>query len=151
MVNYIIDKKNINSILLTEFVKSVDKDFTPPLVGRVDIDLWVKKIYERGSIVIAEVDGIYVGCLLFYSNNIETKEGYIAYLAVDSSFRRQGLANTMLEKAIEISRASLMHSISVYTNNPAALKLYKSIGFQVESQEGLEECNIIQTYLIKKL
>ena len=151
MVNYVIDKKNINLILLAEFIKSVDKDFTPPLAGRVDIDLWIKKIYERGSIVLAEVDGTYAGCLLFYSNNIETKEGYIAYMAVDSSFRRRGLACTMLEKSIEISRASLMHSISVYTNNPAALKLYKRMGFHVESQEIVEVFNVTQTYLIKQL
>ena len=43
MVKYISRKEEISLLQLANFVKSVDKDFTPPLTGRVDIEEWNKK------------------------------------------------------------------------------------------------------------
>lgn len=151
MVNYISDKDKVNLTLLKEFVKSVDKDFTPPLTGRINIDEWIYKIYSKGSVILAERKGEYIGSILFYSNNMESREGYIAYLAVDSKFRRLGVAKSMLDKCIEVSKSNGMRSIIVYTNNPGALKLYVSRGFQIKTYEEIEKYDIIQTLLTKQL
>lgn len=151
MVNYISDKDKVNLTLLKEFVKSVDKDFTPPLTGRINIDEWIYKIYSKGSVILAERKGEYIGSILFYSNNMESREGYIAYLAVDSKFRRLGVAKSMLDKCIEVSKSNGMHSIIVYTNNPGALKLYVSRGFQIKTYEEIEKYDITQTLLTKQL
>ena len=151
MVNYIIEKDKVDLALLSEFVKFVDKDFVPPLVGRVDIDLWIEKVYDKGSIVLAEYGDVYVGCLLFYANDVESRTGYIAYLAVESQYRRLGIAKKMLECCFNISRASSMSSISAYTNNPHALSLYKRMGFVEKSSKVIEEYSVTRTFLIKQL
>lgn len=151
MVNYISDKDKVSLTLLKEFVKSLDKDFTPPLTGRINIDEWIYKIYSKGSVILAEREGEYIGAILFYSNNMESREGYIAYLAVDSKFRRLGVAKSMLDKCIEVSKSNGMHSIIVYTNNRGALKLYVSRGFQIKTYEEIEKYGIIQTLLTKQL
>lgn len=151
MVDYISDKCKISITLLTEFIKSVDKDFTPPLTGRVNIEEWIDKIYSKGSIILAESESKYIGCILFYSNDIMNRKGYIAYLAVDSKYRRLGIAKSMLDRCVDISRNNNMLSITVYTNNPGALKLYESGGFQIEAQEEIEKYGVIQTLLNKQL
>lgn len=151
MVKYISRKEEISLLRLANFVKSVDKDFTPPLTGRVDIEEWIDKIYSKGSIVIAESNGEYIGCILFYSNDTESKKGYIAYLAVDSKYRRLGVAKSMLDRCVDISRNNNMISIAVYTNNPGALKLYLSRGFQIGVSQVIEEYGVIQTLLNKQL
>lgn len=151
MVKYIIDKENISTGRLTEFVKSVDKDFHPPLSGRVDIEEWVKKIYEKGTMVIAEMNKTYIGCILFYANDEVNRKGYIAYLAVDPLYRGLGVAKTMLDNCMVVSKEKGMISMNVYTNSSSALKLYMGKGFNVECEKYVEEYNVTSTFLTKSL
>ena len=151
MVTYITDKKYASQASLIDFIKSVDKDFTPPLTGRVDIDAWVNKIYNNGLFVIAVEGENYVGCLLFYANDLLTANGYISYLAVDTKCRRLGIAGRMLSESVDISKKAGMESMSVYTNNPGALALYIKYGFKVKSQEFVSEYKVVSTFLSKNL
>ena len=150
MVDYITDKGQICNELLTEYVKSADVYFCPPLTGRIDIESWVNKIYINASVVIAEDGGRYIGCIFFYSNDTAEGKGYIAYLVVNSEYRGMGIAKTMLDTCIHISRDAGMRSINVYTYNPGAVALYKSRGF-VQVSQVIDDDNLIQTFLIKQL
>ena len=151
MVKLITDKNCIDLSKLTSLVKLLDKDFNPPLAGRLNIDTWIRKIYERGVTIVLELDGIYIGCLLFYANDQIDRKAYIAYLVVDGNYRRLGLADLMLESCISISKNLGMRSVSVYTNNPGALELYMKNGFTVIGQEVNEGYNAISTFLMRKL
>lgn len=151
MVKYIIDKESISLSDLTNFVKFVDKDFTPPLLGRVDIDAWLSKIYATGSIVLAMNDDDIIGCLLFYANDLTSKEGYISYLVVDARYRGLGIAKSLLNECFKISRCNGMTIIKVFTNNPIASSLYQQAGFDVVSEEPIKEFGVVNVSLKKIL
>lgn len=151
MVKYIINKKCISLSDLIKFVKFVDKDFNPPLLGRVDIDTWLDKIYDAGSIVLAMVDDDIIGCLLFYANDLVSKIGYISYLAVDSRYRGQGIAKKLLNECIISSSENGMERINVYTNNPVASKLYQQAGFYVVNEKSIKEIGVVNIFLNKIL
>ena len=151
MVTYVTDKDKLELAMLTRFVESVDKDFTPPLAGRVEIGAWMNKIWKQGSAVVAADDDTYVGVIFFYANDMLGKKGYIAYLAVEPGYRGQGIAKAMLDKCLCLSRAAGMHSVEVYTNNPAARALYENMGFGAVSYTANEEYDLVQTFLIKQL
>jgi ribosomal protein S18 acetylase RimI-like enzyme len=151
MVKYVIDKECISLSDLTNFVKFVDKDFTPPLLGRVDIDAWLSKIYATGSIVLAMNDDDIIGCLLFYANDLTSKEGYISYLVVDARYRGLGIAKSLLNECFKISRCNGMTIIKVFTNNPIASSLYQQAGFDVVSEEPIKEFGVVNVSLKKIL
>ena len=151
MVKYVTDKECISLSDLTKFVKFVDKDFTPPLLGRVDIDAWLCKIYATGSLVLAINEDDIIGCLLFYANDLTSKEGYISYLVVDARYRGFGIAKSLLNECFKISRCNGMTIIKVFTNNPIASSLYQQAGFDVVSEEPIEEFGVVNVSLKKIL
>ena len=60
-----------------------------------------------------------------------TKRGYIAMLAVDSSFRKQKIGSTLVKKAIEAMVEDDADEVVLETEitNKPALKLYENLGF----------------------
>ena len=56
MIKYLTDKKEIKKEELLNFIYSVDKDFNPRLVGRVNIEEWINKIFNKADIVVAQKD-----------------------------------------------------------------------------------------------
>lgn len=151
MVKFIIDKNCITLSDLSEFVKFMDKDFNPPLLGRVNIDAWLDKIYTTGSMVLAMMDNCIIGCLLYYANDLDSKAGYISYLGVDARYRGQGIAKSLLNECFNISRYNGMSYINVYTNNPIASSVYQQAGFIVVNEEFIEEFGVVNVSLKKIL
>ena len=59
-------------------------------------------------------------------------EGYIANVAVDQAFRRQGLATALLQALLEEARAHKLSfvTLEVRKGNLAAISFYRKLGFQ---------------------
>lgn len=59
-------------------------------------------------------------------------EGYIANVAVDQAFRRQGLATSLLQTLLEEARAHKLSfvTLEVRIGNLAAISFYRKLGFQ---------------------
>lgn len=149
-LNYTTDKK-INQDLLAQFVLSVDRDFHPPLQGRVDIVGWIDKIMLNGEVAVAEKDHRPVGMVAFYANNTDSKAAYISYVAVSPECRKQGAASQMLNLCFRKCIAAGMNTVRIHTNNPAALRLYTSLGFNVINREMPDSSGFTRTLLEKKL
>ncbi|XP_062131299.1 N-alpha-acetyltransferase 30A [Drosophila sulfurigaster albostrigata] len=84
--------------------------------------------------ILAQHEERYVGvivCKIDHLSNPELWQGYIAMLAVDPEYRRQGIGSTLVEKAIEMMKAEQADEIALETeqSNKAALRLYDSLGF----------------------
>lgn len=63
--------------------------------------------------------------------NMVLDEGYIANLAVRQKYRRQGVANALLEKVIETAKENNLSfvSLEVRESNVSAINLYEKFGF----------------------
>ena len=90
---YIYEKKEVLNYYndIKELIIRNDKDFPVSMLERVNLESYLNKIFKHGEAVIAVDNYKVVGCSLFYSNNLETKKGYITLLCVDSTCRKKGL------------------------------------------------------------
>lgn len=79
--------------------------------------------------LVAEAERRVVGTTMVY---VEGTHTYLANVAVDPSFRRRGLARSMLERALTFTRERKLNKaiLHVLSDNTAAKSLYESMGFE---------------------
>lgn len=156
-MKYIYNKQEILNYYneIKELIVKNDRDFPVSLIQRVDLDSYLNKVFQYGEAVIVVDNNKVKGCSFFYSNNLETKTGYITLLCVDSRCRKQGIASSLLEKTYSIMKNNGMTycELSTNENNNRSIHLYTKQGFRIlESREGelhmkkdLSELNILLT------
>lgn len=76
-------------------------------------------------------DGRVIG-FFCYSLNLNTNEGMLKFIVIDSSLRNNGYGCEMLrlavKQAFEFSKADAVH-LNVFSENPSAKKCYQKVGF----------------------
>lgn len=86
--------------------------------------------------LVAEVDGRVVGQLgLFLESAARRRHVGSVGMAVHDDFQGQGIGSAMMAAALELADNWLnLHRIEleVYTDNPAAIRLYEKFGFVIE-------------------
>jgi [ribosomal protein S18]-alanine N-acetyltransferase len=87
---------------------------------------WNVAAYLTHRFVVAEVAGRVVGFLV--GREIDGEESEILNLAVLPEFRRQGIAQSLLQMFLTGKKGVIF--LEVRESNQAARKLYKSLGFQ---------------------
>ncbi len=149
-VEYLISDKNTFDDILS-FMTSVDGDFIPSLFQRIDIKEYIDKILTRATIITSIRDKKMIGMIVFYDNDLVSKEAYITYLAVDGSWRKHGIASLLLENASYTAKKKGMKSISVSTCNPKVVSFYQNHEFITSKTEYDVFANMDRFYLQKKL
>lgn len=156
-MKYISEKKEILNYYkeIKELIIRNDKDFPVSIIERVDLENYLNKIFQYGQTIIAINDNKVIGCSLFYSNNIQTKIGYITLLCVDGIYRKKGIASYLLENTYFIMKKNGMTycELSTNQNNNKSINLYTKQGFKIlENKKGelhmrkeLSELNILLT------
>lgn len=156
-MKYIYDKQEVLKYYndIKELIVRNDGDFPVSLIQRVDLESYLNKIFQFGKTIIAVNDSQVVGCMLFYSNNLGTKTGYITLLCVDRTCRKNGIASSLLKKTYSIMKKDGMNycELSTNENNNRSIQLYTKQGFKIlENREGelhmkkdLSELNILLT------
>ncbi|ETV89106.1 hypothetical protein H257_00483 [Aphanomyces astaci] len=85
---------------------------------------------KPGHVLLVAVDGESVcGYVLFSSNSVA---GRIVKVAVDPSKRRQGVGRSLMQEAIGRLHRSMSVSLHVSVKRSAALRLYQSLGFDIQ-------------------
>ena len=82
------------------------------------------------SLVACDTQGHLIGTLLCGHDG---RRGSIFHVAVDSAFRRRGIANRMQQHALEALRAEGIRSafLLVTTRNPGSQEFWLSVGWEV--------------------
>ena len=92
---------------------------------------------ENASILIAEVDGVPIGCGLgqikendFYNN--EKQYGYIGLMYVEESQRGKNIGGLIIQELMDWFGTKGINEIrlKVYASNPMAVEAYKKYGFE---------------------
>lgn len=124
------DKDKID---LNIFLKKIDKDFPIHLSDRVDIYQYIDKILKNGYGIIYKDNKKIVATILFYANDIKSKEAYISLIGVDKKYRRMHLANNLLDEALKIIVENGCRKVKLYTHktNDGAKKMYVNKGFEL--------------------
>lgn len=84
---------------------------------------------EHGIFIVAESGTETVG---FAGEWIVVDEAHIITVAVDDSYRRQGIARKLISELLHraIERGALCATLEVRKSNAAAIALYESMGFK---------------------
>ncbi|MEM2918186.1 MAG: N-acetyltransferase [Candidatus Altiarchaeota archaeon] len=119
------------------FMKSVDKDFKPPIDSREGglkkyFDDILKKNY---NIYLLEKYKFFlffpkiIGVVMFYKDS--NGEQVIKYIAIAKEYRGQGHGTEMMEMALRNIIKSKRVILRTWLTNKVAISLYKKFGFQI--------------------
>lgn len=124
--------------VLLKFLRKVDKDFVPTLSQKTDLEEFCTKIMSKGKLFVScAKDGNINGLVVMYANDFEHHYSYVSLVAIDLDFRKQGIAESLMQKAISYVKnlgRNKISCIGIHTNNAIALHLYEKLGFVVQSE-----------------
>ena len=116
--------------MLYEGAKLLSEEYFSSLANAA---AYLKKKIARRECFLA-VDKSKVVGLLVYSRDYSHDANYVEYLLVLGSHRREGIANNLLRKYIEVSRKEQPKKqkyalSSAVSSNAASIKMHKKFGF----------------------
>lgn len=102
--------------------------------------MWAKRIAENAAddyMLVAEVDGRVVGNLGLHPASRSPRRRHAAAIgmSVHDDWQRRGVGSALLVAALDIADNWLNYrrlELTVYTDNAAALALYRKFGFAIE-------------------
>ena len=121
----------------------------PHLTEKVEsLEAYCEKLSKHANFYVGITDGETFGIGVFYSNNKQSKEGYITLIGLKPEFRGKGYGTVLLEKCEQIARTDGMVSmiLEVDNDNTAAVSFYKKNGY---SQKELTQRN--SAYMQKQI
>ena len=133
----------MNKKVLMEFLQKVDKDFTPYLSQKIDLSSFCDKMLANAKLFVScSTNGEIKGLVALYANDFTKKYAYIPLLAVAPMFRKQGIARTLMDSALEYVRGlgtEKIQIIGIHTSNPIALSFYEKLGFGLVDESNNRE------------
>ena len=104
------------------------------------VDAWRKRIGEHGPddyVLVAEAEGLLVGNLGLHPSSRSPRRRHAAGIgmSVHDDWQRRGVGATLLRAAIDLADNWLNYrrlELTVYTDNVAALALYRKFDFEIE-------------------
>jgi len=87
----------------------------------------------RDTFLVARTDGQVIGYIAAYG---EGETGYIASVAVDPAYQRQGLGRALMETVMArlVEAGARVIGLHVRENNAAAIHLYETLGFKTRAR-----------------
>lgn len=118
-------------------LRAADTEFIPPLSQRVDLQDYASKLCGLAEREEAWCDAELVALVATYCNDRE-RGAYISNVSVLPAYRRQGLANLLIARALKRVRERYLPMITLHLHpdNQAALALYLRHGFILGATEG---------------
>lgn len=123
-------------VVLERYLKSVDGEFNPRLMELLsDLNLYATKLLTNGIVWVAKVDNKEVGLVALYANDMASKLAFISLVSTKKEYRGHGIARQLLTHCLEYLHTTPMHEVHLESNNPIAIKLYRSLGFEIYKEE----------------
>ena len=119
-------------------LEGCDRDFSPNLSLKVNIEEYSRKISTRAKTFEAWSGKALVGLVAAYMNDSRTRTGFITSVSVAKNFMGRGIASALLDRCLKRSRQEGMKAIrlEVGVESPEAIHLYKNFGFSEIVREG---------------
>ncbi len=133
-------------ILLIQYLKDVDLDFSIPLSQKIELDSYAEKLLTYGNIHVSIEDDQIEAIIGYYSNDFERYTAVLSILSTKEKARGKGIAKKLVIEAIDVCKKNQMKHFIVDSVNPIAINLYKSLGFKLFKTEIIN--GLIKEYLV---
>jgi ribosomal protein S18 acetylase RimI-like enzyme len=112
-------------------LEGCDRDFSPNLSLKVNIEEYSRKIRARAKTFEAWSGKVLVGLVAAYINDPGTRTGFITSVSVAKDFMGRGIASALLDHCLNRSRQEGMKAVrlEVSLESREAIQLYKKFGF----------------------
>ena len=139
---------NLTFDKLYNFLEEVDEDFPIPLSHKTNLHELSKKFIDKADIFVEYSEDNEIG----YIKNSQNRKAYISIVATKKAYRYKHLARKLLNEFINKCNHKKMKSIFLYTHksNVKAIKMYKSIGFEITEQSKRQEDYLLELRLEDK-
>lgn len=123
--------------IMKRLLHQIDKAFPIPLSKKIDLDVLADKFLKKGNVYMALSDGLPVGMVGFYANDMVSRRAYISVVGVLEAYQHQGIAKKMVSDALAICKEKGMTSCFLYTHktNIGAIAMYQKLGFVGEEDQ----------------
>lgn len=101
-----------------------------PISERIPAKKQLKKYIKQKDVFICKKQGRIAG---FAVVEIQKKTMYLKHLLTNPDFRRQGIAEKILKKALFLSKGCIRFILWVIDSNTPAISLYKKFGYNFET------------------
>lgn len=142
----ISNKKKPKKVIL-KYLEVNSNNFIPPLSGRVNLDLFSKKInkYARQSWIF-DGDEI-VGFMACYVNDPENETAYITTISIVKKYKGQGLGKMLLNDCVDFAKNNGFNKVKLEVSkiNTAAILFYEKQGFAIV------DCSFLSFFMVKNI
>jgi ribosomal-protein-alanine N-acetyltransferase len=110
------------------------EDFCPPLVERVNLDLYSQKLFERSLTFEAWMEDSLVGLLAAYFARDLERSVFITNVSVSKRFMGLGIASELMGQCIKYAAGEdfMEIELEVSKENTRAINLYRKFEFVIE-------------------
>jgi ribosomal protein S18 acetylase RimI-like enzyme len=119
-------------------LEECDRDFSPNLSLKVDIEEYSRKISARANTFEAWSGRGLIGLVAAYMNDPGTRTAFITSVSVVRKFMGRGIASALLGHCLEKSRQAGMKAVrlEVSLRSRDAIQLYENFGFSEVARKG---------------
>ena len=142
MFNFLSRQKLPYSEVLS-ILHRFNNQFNPSLEEECSLDKYAKKISEKALLELCFDKGVVIGYIAYYEN-YKDHYCFITSFAVDSAYRKQGIAQSLFSNLLHNCNNVISEILlEVAKTNFAAISFYTKMGFiHVENRE--------KKYLLKR-
>lgn len=122
---------------VVDFLKLVDREFAVPLTQKVNLDIYVEKLFKTGYIFAIIVNRKIEGIICGYANDMENKTAFESAFVVTPSLRGSGAAVELYKRQLQHCKKKGMKELKFTTNrkNVAAIRFYQKVGAQIVEEQ----------------
>lgn len=112
-------------------LEGCSNSFHPPLTGRVNLEEYSRKIFEKAITFEAWNGNVLVGLLAAYFSDSSNLCAYITNVSVLDRFMRLGIASRLLMQCVEYAVKENFKEIQLEVNkeNSRAIDMYRKFNF----------------------
>jgi len=114
-------------------LKECDDNFTPPLDEKLNILEYSKKLSNYSVKFEAWGDGVLIGLISTYFNDIKNKTGFITNVSILKEYMGIGIASRLLNMCVEYADKNNFREITLEVKeyNSIAIILYQKFNFTI--------------------
>lgn len=126
--------KTVNAQEILAHLKECSDDFYPPLIERVNLEEYSRKLLEKSITFEAWNQNFLVGLLAAYFNQNTDRSVFITNVSVLKKFMGMGIASELLGQCIKYAASKKIREIELEVNKESAyaINLYGKFDFVIE-------------------
>ena len=119
---------------MVHFLEALNKEADGKLWEK-PTEKYVQKLLLNAHVLKYYIEGDMAGVIAFYANDFKERKAFLSFVGVNQKYRGKGIGKILIISSLNLLKAKdfKSYSLEVLKENSAAIKTYRSLGFEVVS------------------